>query len=63
MKIPIKKYSDDLNLSWEERYKRLELHHKEETEWLISKIKRLEEIINNDFLKVVRTNTDNGRGK
>ena len=42
MKIPIKKYVMDESLSWEERYKQLESHHKEETEWLITKVKKLE---------------------
>jgi hypothetical protein len=45
MKIPIKKYIDDLSLSWEERYKRLENHHMEETAWMIKEIKRLEKLI------------------
>lgn len=43
MKISIKKYVMNENLSWEERYKELENHHKEETEFLIREIKRLEE--------------------
>lgn len=34
MKIPIKKYEDDPSLSWEERYKRLEAHHLEETSFI-----------------------------
>ena len=45
MKIPIKKYIDDPQLSWEERYKKLEQHHKEETEYLISEVKRLEKYV------------------
>lgn len=44
MKIPIKKYVDDPTLSWEERYRRLEAHHKEETEWLIAETVRLVEL-------------------
>jgi hypothetical protein len=32
----------DESLSWEERYKQLEAHHKEETEYLIYVIKQLE---------------------
>lgn len=36
--IKVKKYVDDETLSWEERYKRLETHHKEETEFLIQKV-------------------------
>ena len=31
----------DESLSWEKRYKQLEAHHKEETEWLINEIKDL----------------------
>jgi hypothetical protein len=42
MKIPIKKYVMDESLSWEERYKQLDQHHKEETEFLISKVKQLQ---------------------
>jgi hypothetical protein len=47
MKVPIKKYVMDETLSWEERYKQLEAHHKEETEWLIEKIEQLEEAVDN----------------
>lgn len=42
MKIPIKKYVMDESLSWEERYKQLEAHHKEEVGWFINKVKELE---------------------
>lgn len=42
-RIPIKKYVDDPKLSWEERYRRLEAHHKEETEFLIKTIGEFEE--------------------
>jgi len=42
MKIPIKKYVMDESLSWEERYRQLEKHHEEETEWMIGEIRRLE---------------------
>jgi DnaJ-class molecular chaperone len=42
MKIPIKKYVMNENLSWEERYKQLESHHNEETKWMIEEIKKLE---------------------
>lgn len=45
MKIPIKKYQMDPKLSWEERYKQLEAHHVEETQWLITYIKQLESIL------------------
>jgi hypothetical protein len=37
--IKIKKYRDDERLSWEERYKKLEEHHVEETNFLIDKIR------------------------
>lgn len=42
MKIPIKKYVMDESLSWEDRYKQLEKHHLEETEFLIQEIEKLE---------------------
>ena len=42
MRIPIKKYVMDESLSWKERYKQLEAHHKEETEYMITRIKELE---------------------
>ena len=32
----------DESLSWEERYRRLEKHHEEETSWMIEEIKELE---------------------
>ena len=32
-------------LSWEERYKKLEQHHQEETQVLIAEITRLEKIV------------------
>jgi hypothetical protein len=41
-KIEIQKYTDDPSLSWEERYKRLESHHLEETQFLIKEIEKLE---------------------
>lgn len=41
MKIPIKKYEDNPTLSWEERYKKLDAHHLEETAWMIERIKTL----------------------
>ena len=46
MKIPIKKYVMDENLSWEERYKKLEKHHEEETKFLISCAQELEKSLN-----------------
>ncbi|WP_299674246.1 hypothetical protein [uncultured Tenacibaculum sp.] len=39
--IKVKKYEDDESLSWEERYKRLEKHHLEETYFLIDKIREV----------------------
>lgn len=47
MKIPIKKYVMDESLSGENRYRQLEAHHKEETEWLIERIEQLEEEVAN----------------
>ena len=37
--IKVKKYTEDESLSWEERYKKLEQHHLEETNFLIEKIR------------------------
>ena len=37
--IKVKRYVDDESLSWEERYKRLEKHHLEETNFLIDKLR------------------------
>lgn len=37
--IKTKKYNDDITLSWEERYKKLEKHHIEETSFLIGKVR------------------------
>ena len=44
--VKIKKYKDDDTLTWEERYKRLEQHHIEETNFLIDKIREMVEIFN-----------------
>jgi hypothetical protein len=41
-KMKIKKHVDDSSLTWEERYKRLETHHLEETAELKSVISELE---------------------
>ena len=41
-RMQIKKYVDDSSLTWEERYKRLEAHHIEETKELIERIDELE---------------------
>ncbi len=38
--IKVKKYKDDPSLSWEERYKRLENHHNQETIFLIEFIRK-----------------------
>jgi hypothetical protein len=43
----MKKYTDDPSLSWEERYKRLQAHHVEETEYLVRWPDRLKEEIAN----------------
>ena len=39
--IKVKKYVMDENLSWEERYKKLDEHHIEETNFLINKIREI----------------------
>lgn len=39
--IKVKRYVDDTSLSWEERYKRLEQHHMEETTFLINKVRQM----------------------
>ena len=39
--IRVARYRDDEALSWEERYKRLEQHHIEETSFLIERIRTL----------------------
>lgn len=41
-RMQIKKYKDDPTLTWEERYKKLEAHHLEETKELIRVIQELE---------------------
>lgn len=45
VKIPIKKYVDDPSLTWEERYRRLEQHHSEETQWLIKELQRVYDLL------------------
>lgn len=45
IRIPIKKYVIDESLSWEERYKRLEAHHTEETSWMFAELKKREKIV------------------
>jgi hypothetical protein len=37
--IKVKRYKDDEDLTWEERYRRLEEHHIDETNFLIDKIR------------------------
>ena len=39
--IKVKKYSMDENLTWEERYNKLNEHHIEETNFLINKIREI----------------------
>ena len=39
--IRVARYRDDETLSWEERYKRLEQHHVEETTFLIERVRAL----------------------
>jgi len=39
--IKVKRYKDDESLSWEERYKRLNEHHIDETTFLINKVREL----------------------
>jgi hypothetical protein len=42
VKVQVKKYVMDETLSWEERYRKLEQHHLEETSWLVKEIERLQ---------------------
>ncbi len=39
--IKVKKYVMDETVSWEERYKKLEEHHVDETNFLINKIREI----------------------
>ena len=39
--IRVPKYTDDENLSWQERYQRLNEHHIKETTFLIEKIRNI----------------------
>jgi len=43
--IKVRQYKDDQSLSWEERYKRLDEHHIEETTFLINKVRELVSMI------------------
>lgn len=45
--IKVPKYKMDENLSWEERYKQLEAHHIQETEFLIKTVRELSDKLNN----------------
>jgi hypothetical protein len=45
--IKVPKYIDDDTLSWEERYKRLNAHHIEETTFLIDKIRSIVSSLDN----------------
>ena len=42
---PIKKYVMDENLSWEERYRKLEEHHIKETTWWEKEVIRLRKLL------------------
>lgn len=39
--IKVKRYVDDASLTWEERYRKLEAHHVEETTFLIEKLRAI----------------------
>jgi len=39
--IKVKRCTDDASLSWEERYRALEMHHIEETSFLIEKLRTI----------------------
>ncbi|WP_158224901.1 hypothetical protein [Brunnivagina elsteri] len=43
--IKVKRYQPDESKSWEERYRELEKHHLEETNFLIAKIREIVELI------------------
>ncbi|MBW4605310.1 MAG: hypothetical protein KME29_38615 [Calothrix sp. FI2-JRJ7] len=43
--IKVKRYKDDVTKSWEERYKELEKHHLEETNFLITKIREIVQML------------------
>jgi len=49
--IKVPKYIDDQSLSWEERYRKLDAHHIQETTFLIDKIRELVKLSNwNKFM-------------
>ena len=39
--IKVPKFVDDESLTWEERFRRLESHHNEETVFLINKVREI----------------------
>ena len=43
MKIPVKKYVDDIDLSFDDRFYILRDHHEKETAWLINRVRELED--------------------
>ncbi len=43
--IKVRRYQPDESKSWEERYRELEKHHLEETNFLITKIRQIVESI------------------
>lgn len=45
VKVPVKRYEMDESASWEERYRKLEAHHLEETTWLIAALTEAREAL------------------
>lgn len=43
--IKVPRYEDDPNLSWPERYERLEKHHIQETTFLIEEVRTLARLL------------------
>lgn len=43
--IKVKKYKMDESLSWEERYKKLDEHHVQETSFLIDEVRKLADMV------------------
>jgi hypothetical protein len=58
VKIPVKKHEYDPNKSWEENYRDLERHHIEEVTWLIERLKKIEE----GLQELKEPRTPRGRG-
>jgi hypothetical protein len=54
MRIPIKRYVMDESLSWEERYRKLEAHHEEETKFLIRHANKTEQTLGNLLARIHR---------